>query len=116
MQKALERQLDAYDIDIDTEEGWVRFSLYGSGEINFHQIADVLDSAGYELTAIAMKASGKIVRDAQAAWLVLTPTGQRIPLDGNPTAAAAGEVQGVVVGLEGTDARLRLGDTASTPQ
>ena len=109
--------MDAYDIDIDTEAGWVRFSLYGSGEIDFHRIANALDSAGYELTAIVMKARGKVVRDAQeSAWLVLTLTEQRIPLDGNPDAAPAGEVQGVVVGLEDTDARLRLGDTASTPQ
>jgi len=108
LDQALQRQLGAYDIDIDTEAGWTRFALYGEAELDFMAVGKTLCDANYELRTIEVETTGEVVHGDGGATLVVSATGQRIPLHGEPAPSSAGPIRGTVIGWDAAEAKLEL--------
>ena len=106
--------MDASNVDMDTEAGWVRFSLQDPVQLDLLAVADVLESASYELLTIQIELSGEVVEDSGKRWLVVDQTGQRIPIDAKSATADARVVRAVVVGWKTNSPRLSLTQTTGS--
>ena len=47
--------MGALNVDLDSEAGWVRFSLYDAQQLDFAQLEDIFDSASYQLHDIEVE-------------------------------------------------------------
>lgn len=101
--------MGASQVDIDTEAGWVTFALPDPVVLDFHQVADALDSAGYELHSITIAVAGVVQSGVDGAWLLIPSTEQRIPLE-EPFATGKARIRATVTQLDSSDPRLRVID------
>ncbi len=72
--------------------GYVNFSLVEPVQIDFDEVADVLDATGYNLYDLVLKVDGTIENDA----FVVTETGQRLDLKPGAT-LEDGRIEGMGV-------------------
>ncbi len=80
MHRALERQLDAFNVDLDSEAGWVRFALRDPVNVDFREIADTLDSASYELFGMEIVVQATHTVEKGEPIAVFSPTGQKLAI------------------------------------
>jgi len=102
----LQRQLGASHVDLDSEAGWVRFSLPEPVAVDFGQVADVLDSASYELHGIEIELTGTVVEESGSLWLVVDQTEQRLLLDARPPATVTRKIRSTVLDWQTDSPRL----------
>ena len=108
--------MGASNFDIDTEQGWVRFSLHEPAIVDFKQVADILQSASYELRTIEITLEGEVLNEPGGTWLVVGKTGQRFPVDANPTSPEARKIRALVLGWDTDSPRLRLAEGTDLPR
>lgn len=86
MEKALRRRVGADIVDIDTREGTAGYRLYHERRIDFEEIMQAADDAGYTLTGLTLEITGRISKSdcpscqQSVSMLSLPGTGQRFEL------------------------------------
>ena len=95
--------MGAHEIDLDTEAGWVRFALFDPEPIDFGRIADVLESANYELHTIEVEMDGT----ANGRLFVLDRSGQQLAL-ARELPAARGRLRARIEVTAGGDTTIRV--------
>ena len=100
--------MGASHVDIDTEASWVRFSLQDPTLVDFRKVADVLASASYELVTIEVDLTGEVLAESGGAWLVVSGTGQRIPVEAESVDGGTRKIHAVVLGWNTDSPRLKL--------
>ena len=106
--KAIERQLGAHDLDLNTFEGETSFTWYPPTTIDLDAIDDALESASYELRSATVVASGEVVVEGGKTHLKLA-TGQLLPLRGWSAGEGAAEVTAELAGWTEGAASLVVG-------
>ena len=70
--------MGARDIDLDSEEGWVRFRLYGAQPLDLAGLPYLMERASYKLRGIEVETTGTLVKGRQA--FKVDATGEVLPV------------------------------------
>lgn len=100
--------MGASHVEMHTEAGWVRFVLPEDRPLDFHAVADTLDSASYELHDVRAWLRGHVRHDRDGAAVLVLPSGQRLRLTGATPKPGPARVAGEVEWREAGDPRLRV--------
>ena len=89
--------MGASNVDMDTEAGWVKFTLSAPQQLDFARLADVMDSASYKLTGMAVECSGRVLSESGQSYFVVDQSSQRFAVDAASAGIPAGAVRMTVV-------------------
>ena len=93
MKLTLERQFGAFDFDIDTEQGWVKFRTYEAKPLDPVGLAHVMERASYVLRGIQVTVDGEVVQVAGKTQFKVAGTDQSLPLRFDPPNPVTGPVR-----------------------
>lgn len=78
--KALERQLAAQKIELDTRDAWAHFDVHQP--IDLSKINKAATDASYTLKTLDFTVTGQVEASGDKKELVIAPHGQRLPWSG----------------------------------
>ncbi|MEM7164732.1 MAG: hypothetical protein AAF581_04670 [Planctomycetota bacterium] len=78
--KALERQLGAQKIELDTRDAWAHFDIHQN--IDLEKVADAAYDASYTLSILDFSVKGRVEKKDDFSEHVIAPHGQRLAWTG----------------------------------
>lgn len=110
----MRRQVGADDVDLDTEEGYARYTLRRPQTIDFAALEEAAHSAGYTTIGVELLIAGRSFTqrcdtcEEEVILLEIPETGQRFELDGQVPLAESVRIRGSAFGWGGDHARLKV--------